>query len=1199
MLTEDRPSLLYSRLERCRDQRRHIRIDHSGTVQLASEGRHFSGQAVNLSRNGMQVVVNLPDSYESVRSITFTLPTSEHTIELPCRIVRSEPEPSDGETEVLGLEFSFQGEAQLLLIENYIREMKQEQLSSLARVSEMRRSYRASCSLFEIHSQRRDIQIVSIDNISTEGLLVSFKGKLKPREHIEVSFLLPGDLRALILHGQVMYVINNTFRDISNAGIKLQNVGKADRARVRNFVIDVTSGLTVRQLHQVLADGELDPTYQISDSAKISSILETLRSRNAHLNVLFDTSLEIHNLDLLEISEDHSSFSSSRPAGLPIPPGALPFNAYCSFYLADGSYYFKTELIQSGNERFDYRFPSVIYQSEKRSYQRKILKLQTEVDLTVPSRNGDKKLYKGRLVDISWRGFLCELSQDDQTRKAFERGTYVEYRVHEQLGLDRHGVVRHLKTKLDERGRQTLQIGIEAGVQHTGFKYRRFTEEQWRHQKNSRQPTSCTLAGTIDTLPVRYFNERGQDIAALLNASRLPVTAPVVLIPPAFGKKKEALSPLVLTMLQNFRRKGKDLVTLRYDGIDRPGESYREDRNPERGSEMLHYRLSQGLADLRTSLEYVHNNPFFSPQEVILITFSMSSIDARKLLMDGQGDLVDHWISCMGIASAKTTIGNILGGIDIIGNYKMGVRNGKGGMLGYLVNFDTLAQDLIENKYAYMTDSRNDMSKVPHPVLWIYGSHDKWTESEEVRDIMGVKSKGRREVIEIPTGHNLRSSSDAIMTFKLITAYLYEELFGEPLDVASPDKEEMIRLIACERERLTYNEELDRELYWKNYLIGTARNSAGYDFYRNIEDFRGFLSHQAELLDPGGSERIADMGCGTGLLTEMMLHRLIRCGMDGQPAEIVAVDFIEDALAKTRKKLELLCEAYPQLRKHSLKTVKTDLEPSRLLPVKMLIENPSLGFDFLRNRIPGLRNMTVDLLIQKTSLELLEILQGCDMTESRRRYLEASLKDGHCSAVLDLNRAARFLKRKLTSADLLQPNHSLEGYLPVEMYRSLSCRDIRFEVLSFGDGISCSRETFPDGGFDKIAASLFISYIHNPDLVLRDFYRILKPAGLLLVSSMRPDCDISTIFTDYINTVKGTNPEMPDRKNRDQELAEARAMLNEAAALFTLEEDGYFHFFSGHELAAMLQTAGFVDIKTYYSLGNPAQAVIVTGKKPN
>jgi ubiquinone/menaquinone biosynthesis C-methylase UbiE len=576
----------------------------------------------------------------------------------------------------------------------------------------------------------------------------------------------------------------------------------------------------------------------------------------------------------------------------------------------------------------------------------------------------------------------------------------------------------------------------------------------------------------------------------------------------------------------------------------------------------------------------------------------MSSIDARKLLMDGQGHLVDHWVSCMGIPSAKTSIGTILGGIDVIGNYKMGIQTGIGAMLGYLIDFDTMAKDLIEHKYAYLTDSRSDMSKIPHPVLWIYGTHDKWSNGSEVQDIMGIKSKGKREVIEIPTGHNLRSSADAIATFKLITGYLYEKLYGETLDVVEPNKEEMIRLIASERERLELKDQLNREQYWKNYLLGAGKNSLGYDFYGMIKEFREFVTLEAELLNPQPADRIGDLGCGTGLLTEALLHRLNESDSFNQAVEIVAVDLVEDALEHTREKWEAYCNQHPHLKTHTLQLHRLDLEPNRLIPVQRLINDPDSNLDFLRNRIPGLQNATIDLLKQKSSAALTEILKGCDITEEKQRVLETTLEDRHRSAVIDFNRAARFLKHRLQTSDLIRPTHSCELEIPQNSYQTLNCNDIRFEVLDLGNALHSGPHAFPDMHFDKIAASLFISYVHNPDLILLDFYRMLKPAGLLLVSSMKPDSDISTIFTDYVNTVQSSNVTSGNGRKCHQNLDAARAMLNEAAALFTLEEDGYFRFFSEKELAAMLEAAGFQEIHTYRSLGDPAQAIILTGKKP-
>ncbi len=108
---------------------------------------------------------------------------------------------------------------------------------------------------------------------------------------------------------------------------------------------------------------------------------------------------------------------------------------------------------------------------------------------------------------------------------------------------------------------------------------------------------------------------------------------------------------------------------------------------------------------------------------------------------------------------------------------------------------------------------------------------------------------------------------------------------------------------------------------------------------------------------------------------------------------------------------------------------------------------------------------------------------------------------------------------------------------------------------------------------------------------------MLKPGGRLLISSMKPDSDISLIFTDYVTKVREFNLADTEIKDQEMNLTAARAMLNEAAGLFELEEDGYFRFHSENELVAMLESAGFKNIKVTSSLGKPEQVFIITGEK--
>ena len=188
-----------------------------------------------------------------------------------------------------------------------------------------------------------------------------------------------------------------------------------------------------------------------------------------------------------------------------------------------------------------------------------------------------------------------------------------------------------------------------------------------------------------------------------------------------------------------------------------------------------------------------------------------------------------------------------------------------------------------------------------------------------------------------------------------------------------------------------------------------------------------------------------------------------------------------------------------------------------------------------------------------------------------------------------------------------------------ESYESLSTRDLRFEALEFADSALRFQLPFQDGSFARIAASLFVSYLFSPETLLMELHRILKPGGTILLSSMRPDSDVSLIFTDYVHSTRraagdraagvraaggsagvraaGDSAVQPGEDAREADLRAARSMLNEAASLFELEEEGIFRFYSAEELAVLLESAGFTAVHTRTAMGTPAQAVIAVGKK--
>lgn len=1164
------------------EKRKKIRIRHTGIVEIATEAGTISGASVDISRTGIQVVVRVPASYDSIHSIAFTIPASGERIQLPCRLVRNHAR-GDSEDRFLGIEFLARAGSQLLLVDKFIQELQRKQGDS-------RNLPRTSCHIEDVSTDRREVQILSIENLSVDGLLLSYVGRLQAEDLLHLSITIPGDPRPLRLQGKVVYVIDDALRRTRTAGVRLSRMTELEERRLRNLVLDRSMGGTIRNLHHHLEALPLAKEHRIDDSEQITRTLQSLKVHCVPLSLLMDGSLTVQEHTIVEVNENRREFSITLTHEATSAGTMAGRAVYFTFSWNGNSYFFMTEAVDSRADLPSFHLPALVLRSDSRSYQRKLLHADSGLDITISAEECPQRTFRGPLIDISRRGFLCEILVSPDCQAFFQQAKGVRYIADERLGLDCFGQIRHIKAFSSPSGIR-LQIGIEAGIARRVTPTRRIDGDEWERE----MPYQASVEGPsrpIESVLVRFANSKGQEICGLINATELSVEAPVIIIPPAYGKKKEAYSPLVATLLASFWAYSGKLAVLRYDGINRPGESHQDEINLKRGYEMLSYRWGQGLDDLEAALSFARNNPYFTAKKVILITFSMSAIEARRLLALQQESGIVLWISCMGAPSAQSTLRNVLGGIDVISNYRTGIPNGILGLLGHLVDMDRTAHDLVEEKYAYVTDARLDMSRIGIPVLWIYGRFDKWIDQEEVSDLMSVSAGGSRELLEIPTGHNLRTSNDAIQTFKLMAGFIYEKLQGVRIVPRDPCREDMVRLLTNERERLQGRPISLISEYWRDYLIGNERSSVGYDFYRNIEEFTAFLRSEVQSLALNDREIIADLGCGTGIFLEVLLDTLAHNGKLQAEHEITAVDLVQEALDKTRAKCERLIVENPVLRGLRMQYIQRNLEPNRLIPVADFIRSRSQTFDFLRGKVEGLSNATLDRLMRCESSELYAFIRGGAPSAETVSHLQTMLDSSDLPAVLDFNRAARFLAHRVEDGDI-QPQGGSKG-LPTDALRT---SDLVFNALNFGDYDRNLGFQFPDSHFTRIVASLFISYIFNPRYAVAEFYRMLKPGGLLIMSSMKPDGDISQIFINFIKKLQKQDCDEGKTRNEEAGVSGALGMLNEAASLFELEEDGFFRFHTAEELRDMLSFAGFHKIEIRNGMGNPPQAHMAIARK--
>ncbi len=122
--------------------------------------------------------------------------------------------------------------------------------------------------------------------------------------------------------------------------------------------------------------------------------------------------------------------------------------------------------------------------------------------------------------------------------------------------------------------------------------------------------------------------------------------------------------------------------------------------------------------------------------------------------------------------------------------------------------------------------------------------------------------------------------------------------------------------------------------------------------------------------------------------------------------------------------------------------------------------------------------------------------------------------------------------------------------------------------------------SFEDQMFDKICCSLLVSYLKLPLDFMKQLHRVLKPGGVIMISSMKPYCDMSLIYRDFM-----------DEKVGKSELDSARDLLRAAGSIKMKEEQGYYVFYSGNELSKMMLKAGFSQCDVFSSFGNQAEIV--------
>jgi len=1082
-----------------------------------------------------------------------------------------------------------------------------------------------------------------ITNLSLNGMRVQTSSLVRLGERYAFGFNLPSAARPISVESRALHLCLEPAQP-ETYGFRIENLAQRDIRLIKQFILDQMSVDQRRVIQKAFKHLSTSVITPFTEQSKVESLLVRAMASSAVFTLVQEDKpqavscllddLSHHSLRL-RASDDYARrhFNPQNPV---IMAFSMEFNAYHA----------ETVLTALEEDCIAVEFPKTLFFSEKRSRERETIPVPGKVFLEIVLPYPKGSVIQREVLDLSSTGLSFKTPAAETY---FLPGTPLrEMRIISdgKKILEESGEVKHVAPLIEDPSTDFLRIGVEFVTQQTALVLtdkavkveertggdrraasrrindRRAGERRQNmlenlseftrkiasqglqlYRKGWQAPAEAGSEAKVGL--VRYRNRRNEEIVGIVNSTgdgSRRLQAPVVIIPPAYGRRKESTGALAMTLVENFRRLRRDVVVLRFDGIRSIGESYKDRNCRYEGKEMINMTLSQGMEDILTTLDYVHDNPNFSAAEIILVSFSLSACMARKAILADTQRRVSYWISAWGSADAQSTIRNSTGGVDFIGNYQRGISCGVTNVLGHLIDNDRFCSDAIRSGMAFLDDAKRDMAKIGIPVTWLYGQYDEWIDPLRIREIMRVKSPGTREVVELSTGHMPTTNDEAMEAYLLITSRIWRHLFREDVEVRKASTTATVRLRNAEWGRTPKHSLKDQADYWEKYLLGQGHLEVGFDVMAETEEHQQFMQQQIERLEIQRGEVVGDFGSGTGLfhqgLFSLAQTRRLFQESDLQSPRIWSIDFVEAALEKAKARVLRLAARHGAAEK-SFVFRRASLEVSRLKPIWRFLNGDYFSVEKLKGKIEGLPDYSIDLWHADYSEFLHAVLRGKDLEATDVHRLNREFALGETEILLDMNLAARFVRRRLGGRDFRDPRafKVLLGGDDLD-YSKVTASQLNFKKLNFRDsGLNLGLD-FETGQFDKALCSIVLSYLFNPLESLLEFGRVLKPGGRLVVSTFRPDVDMSRIYMRLIQKIEG-DPyyQAPNGMTREDFLSAVRAFANSAAFLLQLEEEGSFKFFSRTEFRNLLEEAGFKDVVLSDSFGSPHQAYVAVCTK--
>lgn len=557
--------------------------------------------------------------------------------------------------------------------------------------------------------------------------------------------------------------------------------------------------------------------------------------------------------------------------------------AFLNLDLGGARYFFSATEIRRDRDWVEVSIPTVVFRAERRDRPRHQL---GESWVRVQFSSGE--VARGRQVDASADGFRIEFVSGVTAQQG--EPVLVDF-----SGLDgrcqEHAEIRHLAGPSGPGSWRRLGVLVTHGPRASGL----HVERRASVPPVLRAACATEFSGRRSRR-VEYLNAKGEVIRGILDVAGKASQGIVVLIPPAWGRTKESTVALSETILGTFGAIGESVSVLRFDGIRKRGESHNDPECQPPTGENLNYRFSQGVRDIHASLSFLDRDLGLSDAPVFIVSLSIASVEARRAIVEDRGRRIKGWISLVGAVDPQSMIRVVSGGIDFFAGGEQSVRFGKQYIQGLLLDVDAAVSDAIETRLAFLDDARRDMARMSVPLTWIAGTDDAWTSRDRLIDMLSVGDGQHRKLIELPIGHQLRTSKQALEAFELTASELARMALGRNVPSVQPSRRALVER-RREEQRRGITDQVDLREFWKEYLVGRD-GRLGIELMTATSSYRSLMAQQVQALGLRAGSRVLDVGSGAGAFPLALLERSV---LDS--VSVVELDLVVEGLKRARLRL--------------------------------------------------------------------------------------------------------------------------------------------------------------------------------------------------------------------------------------------------------------------------------------------------------